>query len=802
MMIQATMKEKIPRMMADALRWIPLNEKRPVNRAWGRPENWKLLKDTPTALCGYVLTGSGVFCLDFDKAIQGGKVLESVKAVLRQCKERAGTPTYVERSMSGTGLHVFYTHKGVEGQQLPFLKKIPLDGGAVLELYTGTAGKAKQIAMTGDRMGHCNALADGSNVLPYLLSIPTAKTAPTGEQKASDGMFTGTQAQVESKLAQMADELAVINRKGDVDALIPFILSHLANVKQEFTWEALFADGDLSRYNGDHSRADQALMNMLPFWTGGNPDMMQAIFRRSALARDLDRKQGHEADYLKRTIKNALRSWDGQVYNPRQILRKTPATRFLTVDEEKQLAFLPDTDTGNAERLNLLYGNVIKYLPEKGRGAAWMKWNGKKWDNVYESDLYNLVSTMAERSFSAVEKYMTVTMANQEGIKKKQAKIKFLQNTGNQKMIDACLKRSRGMFAARVTDFDKDPFLLNVQNGIIDLKTGELHPHARGRMCSKICRAEYHPDTPPAPLWVQTIKRVIPNEEERHYLQKWAGYLLLGNAVEEKLLFLYGEGGSGKGTFINTIGYMMGDYADTIDIEVFLASRNDGHAGGSAPSPEIAKLAGVRAAIASESGLGRKLNDAKVKNMTGRDDITARYLYGQQFTFSPVVKFVLQSNYLPSVVDATDSGIRRRLVIAPFNENLDAVRDPMLKERLKAPENMAAVLKWCLDGCRMWQQEGLGKAPKRFEQELEGFYASSDTLQDFIDEACTIGQPGSKARVSVKMFCDAYRNWTRDDVKRKTVVTLMKRKGYNTHRFNNTGQCFIGIELNGIDLLS
>lgn len=108
-------------------------------------------------------------------------------------------------------------------------------------------------------------------------------------------------------------------------------------------------------------------------------------------------------------------------------------------------------------------------------------------------------------------------------------------------------------------------------------------------------------------------------------MQKWAGYMLVGSAPEEKMLFLYGEGGTGKGTFISTIGYMLGDYADTLDIEVFLSSRNDGHAGGSGPSPEIAKLAGVRLAVASESGLGRKLNDAKVKNMTGRDDLTARY---------------------------------------------------------------------------------------------------------------------------------------------------------------------------------
>ena len=194
------------------------------------------------------------------------------------------------------------------------------------------------------------------------------------------------------------------------------------------------------------------------------------------------------------------------------------------------------------------------------------------------------------------------------------------------------------------------------------------------------------------------------------------------------------EGGSGKGTFINTIAYALGDYADTVDIEVFLTSRNDGHGGGANASPEIAKLAGIRAAMASESGIGRKLNEAKVKNMTGRDDLTARFLHGNPFTFSPVVKFVLSSNYLPSVHDSTDDGMRRRLVIAPFMENLEDIRDIHLKERLKTPDEMAAVLAWCVDGCLKWQKEGLGTPPRRFLQQAGAYYADSDTLQQFLDD--------------------------------------------------------------------
>ena len=692
---------------------------------------------------GFMLGMSPYVGVDVDHCLDTAEKKMRAEQLVRDCN------TYAEISPSGTGLHIIGKAD---------LEKGFRSGG--IEVYPS----GRYFTVTGNSFGKVLPVGNIQGVVDRLQKSlgrsSTARPSSTGGRPTGDDAAT--------------------------------IIARIRKSKQGSRFAALYDGGDTSSYGGDDSAADMALMNMLPFWTGGDAALMGTIFSSSALGKR--EKWQRRQDYRERTIQAALNGWSGERYEPS--CRERGEQAGLSEDQERKLANLPATDTGNAERLKIIYGDKLRFLPEKGRGAAWMKWDGKKWASTYESGLYNMVSTMAGLSYRAADSFLQADMGNPDSIKLKKAVLSFLSRTGNQKQIDSCLKRARGLFDASITDFDKDAYLLNVQNGIVDLKTGKLLPHDKARMCSKICRA-YYPDHrgAGASLWEKAIAVILPDEKERRYMQKWAGYMLVGSAPEEKLLFLYGEGGTGKGTFISTIGYMLGDYADTLDIEVFLSSRNDGHAGGSGPSPEIAKLAGVRLAVASESGLGRKLNDAKVKNMTGRDDLTARYLYGQQFTFSPVVKFVLQSNYMPAVLDANDTGIRRRLVIAPFMENLDKARDPMLKERLKEPENLAAVLAWCVDGCLMWQKEGLREPPKRFQQQAARFYEDSDTLQQFIDDCCAIGERRSKARVKVKAFCDSYREWLGEPIKRKTIMTLMKRKGYTPHRYGADGQCYDGLEL-------
>ena len=695
---------------------------------------------------GFMLSDSPYVCVDLDHCLDGGEKEEWARGIVEQIGG------YVEVSQSGKGLHIFGRATVERGRR-----------NDRIEIYPDK----RFIAMTGDVWEGHGALSDIQSGIDALMAeyfpddggkagtcskseLPTPAKHPHG-----GGEQQGAAAQNGADRDGHAP-----NRPPHVDAVI----AKMRKGERAELFAALFDRGDTSHY-GSGSEADMALMNMIAFAADGDAALMEEVFTCSALGRR--EKWQTRADYRKMTVGTARVGW-----------------------RENRLIFLPLTDTDNAERLRLLYGDDVRYIPEKGRGAAWMRWDGKRWKAVFETGLYDLVANTANIALTATSR----AFGSDSGMTDEDAKrrIKHFLKLKNRAHMDDCLKVARKVLEGSINDYDRAPYLLNVQNGIVDLKTGALHPHGRAAMCSRITRAEYRPELKgQESMWTRAIAQIVPDVEERVYLQKWAGYLLIGAAPEEKLLFLYGTGGGGKGTFINTIGYMLGDYADTVDVEIFLTSRNDGHGGGANASPEIAKLAGIRAAMASETPIGRKMNEAKLKSITGRDDITARFLYGQQFTFTPAVKFVLSSNYLPALRDSTDEGVRRRLVIAPFMENLDDVRDIHLKERLQEPDEMAAVLAWCVDGCLRWQKEGLGKPPRRFLQQMGMFYADSDALQQFIDDECYIGE---KARAKVKDFCERFTEWSGERVKKSTVIGMMRRKGYDVKRHND-GRFWVGLGL-------
>lgn len=697
---------------------------------------------------GFMLSDSPYVCVDLDDCLDGGERETWARDIVKMLGG------YVEISQSGRGLHIFGRATVERGRR-----------NDRIEIYPDK----RFIAMTGDIYEGHAALSDIQAGIDVLM----AEHFPDDSSKAGTCSKT-------SKLPTPAKHLqgegvrgsaAPQSGAGEVSDAYPAaphveqVIAKLRKGERAELFAALFDRGDTSHY-GSGSEADLALMNMIAFAADGDAALMEEVFTRSALGRR--EKWQKRADYRTMTISAARVGW-----------------------RENRLAFLPLTDADNAERLRLLYGDDVRYIPEKGRGAAWMRWDGKRWRAVFETNLYDLVINTAHICIDAVKRAYGKAETNitQEDMA---ARVKYLTKLKNRSRTDDCLKYARKALEGSINDFDRKPYLLNVQNGIIHLKTGALHPHRRAAMCSRITRAEYRPELKGQESeWTRAIAKIVPDAEERAYLQKWAGYLLIGAAPEEKLLFLYGTGGGGKGTFINTIGYMLGDYADTVDVEIFLTSRNDGHGGGANASPEIAKLAGIRAAMASETPIGRKMNEAKLKSITGRDDITARFLYGQQFTFTPAVKFVLSSNYLPALRDSTDEGVRRRLVIAPFMENLDDVRDIHLKERLQEPDEMAAVLAWCVDGCLKWQKDGLGKPPRRFLQQMGMFYADSDTLQQFIDDEC---YTGADARAKVKDFHERFTEWSGERVKKSTVIDMMRRKGYEVTRYND-GRFFVALGL-------
>ena len=687
---------------------------------------------------GFMLSDSPYVCVDLDHCLDGGEKETWARGIVEQIGG------YAEVSQSGKGLHIFGRATVERGRR-----------NDRIEIYPDK----RFIAMTGDVWEGHGALSDIQSGINALMA---EYFATSGEKAGTYSKMSKTPAKAPQGEGTQQGAASQSGADHQHSPRVDEVIARLRQGERAELFAAMFDRGDVSHY-GSGSEADLALMNMIAFAADGDAALMEEVFSASALGRR--EKWQTRPDYRKMTIGTARVGW-----------------------RENRLAFLPLTDADNAERLKMLYGYDVRYIPEKGKGAAWMRWDGKRWKPVYETNLYDLVVNTALLSIRAVYGASGGEFSDEDI----QKRVKALTKLKNRAKTDDCLKYARKVLEGSINDFDRKPYALNVQNGIINLKTGVLYPHTRAAMCSKIARAEYRPELiGQESLWARTVAQIIPDEEERVYLQKWAGYLLIGAAPEEKLLFLYGTGGSGKGTFINTIGYMLGDYADTVDIEVFLSSRNDGHGGGANASPEIAKLAGVRAAMASETPIGRRMNEAKLKSITGRDDITARFLYGPQFTFSPVVKFVLSSNYLPAVHDSTDGGMIRRLVIAPLMQNLDDVRDIHLKEKLQETEELAAVLAWCVDGCLKWQKEGLGTPPRRFLQQMGAFYADSDALQQFIDDECFIGK---SARAKVKDFCERFTEWSGERIKKRSVIEMMRRKGYEVTRHND-GRFWVGLGL-------
>ena len=553
------------------------------------------------------------------------------------------------------------------------------------------------------------------------------------------------------------------------------IIQAIRKSRQAGLFFDLYDKGDTLRYGGNHSSADMALMNMLTYWTNGNPSLMLEIFNSSKLAQreGKDKKWEDREDYRQRTINAALAGWNGIGYKGKKQQREPRPVLMPTGERGKGLLQYALTDAGNAERMKELYFQNMRYVPDTKR---WITWNGKQWEDGQDTEslqIYNLVIQMLRQAKREADEATQTALITEAA---KVAAGKFFTKSEDTNKVRNCIKQAMGLFAISKGNLDQDPYILNCQNGTLDLRTGELRPHSREDMITKICRADFNPEAH-SPLWEQTLQTILPDPEIRAWLKRFVGYALFGLTSEEKFAFMYGEGGGGKGTFMESIAHMLGDYAGTMDIDTILASRNDAGNGGQ-PTPQIAGLAGKRFIVASESGAGRSFNSAKLKNLTGGDKITARYLHSNPFTFTPQFTFFLSSNFMPTITDTTDNGIRRRLVIVPFEAKIEK-RDIMLKTKLQTQEAMEGILTWCVEGAKeWWQNQGLGELPEAMKEKLRAYYEDNDELEDFLNECCERGQD---LLAPVRYTHRCYIDWAKSNSNpmcEKSFKLQIERKGF------------------------
>lgn len=575
-------------------------------------------------------------------------------------------------------------------------------------------------------------------------------------------------------IAPLKQELARVERpQFSVSLSDAELIQKILRSKSGPDFERLL-NGDTSKYNGDDSAADQALANMLAFWTGRDAVRMDSLFRQSRLYRE-KWDERHFADgrtYGEATINKAIADCKA-TYDP-VVYRNTAVADFASTAEKPK--YFNRTDAGNAELLAHTCGDQIRFCFEYGK---WLIFDGKRW-----------ATDEANQIFEFAKKTMRAAHASFQGNEEAQ---KFYRSSESKAKLAAAVYLAQTLLPIKQEELDADNWLLNVQNGVVDLRNGNLLPHDPKYFMTKICRVDYIPNAP-APFWQDVLAKIIPDPSVRAFVQRFAGYSLTGSTREEKFLVLNGEGGTGKGTVTETLAYVLADYADTLSTDVLLQSRNA--SSGNEPTPEIAKLPAVRLLLASETGQGRMLDEARVKALTGGDRVTCRRLRCDPFTFKPNFKLWLSTNHVPRV-RGTDEGVWRRIRLVPFDQQFKdgQNRDNTIKERLHDVENLRAVLAWAVQGCLEWQRIGLNEPPLVLKS-TNDFRQECDLVEQFLSDEC---EKGPNHEAPVRMFYQNFRSWAVENGhipgSSTTFGRLMEAKGYSKVK-KMYGWVWPGVRLN------
>jgi putative DNA primase/helicase len=437
------------------------------------------------------------------------------------------------------------------------------------------------------------------------------------------------------------------------------------------------------------------------------------------------------------------------------------------------------TDLTNAELFVKAYQDRIRYCMA---WKKWLIWDDHAWrpDDCGEifalckdflRGLYLQVATVSDHK-RAVD--MASHVVKSESLRRRQA---LVESASYERKIRITPK-----------DVDQEPFLLNVLNGTIDLKTGELVPSMKNKYITKCAMVTYDRSAT-CPTWLSFLLRIMNgNVRLITFLQKAVGWALTGDMSEQVMFILYGSGANGKSTFLNAIMDILGEYAMSTQTETFMRKN------GNVMSNDIARLRGARFVTTVEAEEGRRLSEPLIKQVTGQDVLTARFLYGEYFDFLPTFKIFMATNHKP-VIKGNDLGIWRRIKLIPFMVTIPyGERDPDLMKKLHAEK--AGILNWMIEGCLMWQRERLGE-PEEVKAATEEYQEEMDLIGSFLSECCVLDSSGY-LRVSSADLYRVYLEWCEKNSERPYAQRIfamhMQNKGIQKER-TNKARGWMGIAL-------
>ncbi|WP_245903476.1 phage/plasmid primase, P4 family [Humitalea rosea] len=459
---------------------------------------------------------------------------------------------------------------------------------------------------------------------------------------------------------------------------------------------------------------------------------------KGARAQSADQSRSALAMSMGRQVKR-----DGGTYEDlKQALDADPRTADWlvekgTADGERELRRIWDRagtrpDAGAPDDIELTEDGVARVFEERHRDlfrfcedtGQWLQWSGTHWATAMRGVAFTWARDLVRQM-------------------NRTADFKGRAITGKASFAGAVeTYAKRGAMAIKAEALDRDTFLLGTPGGTVDLRTGILRPASPAEFITKTTAVAPAWGPPPA-TWLMFLDDATSKDAGLiEFLRRWCGYALTGDIREHALLFGYGPGGNGKSVFLNTVSGIMGDYATTATMDAFTASQNDKH------TTDMAMLRGARLVTASETEEGRAWAETRIKQMTGGDPVTARFMRQDNFTFRPQFKLTIVGNHKP-VLKNVDDAARRRFNIVPFVHK-PASPDRQLEEKLKA--EWPAILRWMIEGCLAWQRDGLTK-PAVVAAATAEYFDAQDAFGQWLAECCDIDPtPSTKPGALLNSF--------------------------------------------------
>lgn len=442
------------------------------------------------------------------------------------------------------------------------------------------------------------------------------------------------------------------------------------------------------------------------------------------------------------------------------------------------------TDKGNAETFKELNDGRACWCATKP-GSGWMVWDRYRW----RPDMERMTTAWAmevggwwRKQAPAAPPAGSEDPLDKEQADRRKAILKHAARSESAGAVRSLLDLAQPMMAVPGERFDADDMLLCTPSHYYNLGDWKRSTPRPEKYSTRATSVDAGGD---CPQWLAFLDRIMGGDQEMvTYLQKALGYCLTGSNAENCIFIAYGSGANGKSTFMDTIMHVFGEYALATRVETFMAQQQ-----GSIPNA-IAALDGARLVSCSETPEGGGLDEALVKQVSGGDLISARFLNREYFNFKPKFKLWMLTNHKP-VIKGTDNGIWRRIRLIPFEVTIPLEqRDTGLTEKLKA--EAGGILRWALAGLRLWREQGL-KSPERIEAATEGYRSEMDILGEFLRDECEIGP---SAFVSNTTLYSRYVEWAKANglipKSHKWLSRALMDKQY-TQENGRAGRCWRGL---------